>query len=109
MKVVPHLITKESIQFLHKITFENLPKSIFNLYTYSHNNTNNLRSTRKIMVKAKCNSETVKKSLIFKSVYLLNKLPDEILKYNTKKISKYLQQNIQIYFRPDKICAYENG
>ena len=23
---IPHLITKQSIQFLHKITFENLPK-----------------------------------------------------------------------------------
>ena len=61
------------------------------------------------MVKEKCNSEIAKKSLIFKSVYLLNKLPDEIIKCNKKKISKYLQQNIHLYFSQDKIYAYDNG
>ena len=61
------------------------------------------------MVKNQSNSEMVKKSLIFKFVYLLNKLPDEIIKYNMKKISKYSQQNIYLYFQPDKIWAYDNG
>ena len=61
------------------------------------------------MVKEKCKSEISKKSLIFKSVYLLNKLPDEIIKCNKKKISKYLQQNIHLYFSQDKIYAYDNG
>ena len=94
---------------LHKISFENIPKSLFNLYTYSHNNSKILRSNRKIMVKNISNSENVKKSLVFKSVYLMNTLPDEIIKYNTKKLSKYLQTNIQYYFQSDKICAYDNG
>ena len=106
---IPHMIAKESILFLHKISFENIPKSLFNLYTYSHNNSKNLRSNRKIMVKNISNSENVKKSLVFKSVYLMNTLPDEIIKYNTKKLSKYLQTNIQYYFQSDKICAYDNG
>ena len=103
------MIAKESILFLHKISFENIPKSLFNLYTYSHNNSKNIRSNRKIMVKNNSNSETVKKSLIFKSVYLMNTLPDEIIKYNSKKLSKYLQKNIQLYFHSNKICAYNNG
>ena len=106
---IPHMIAKESILFLHKISFENIPKSLFNLYTYSHNNSKNIRTNRKIMVKNISNSEIVKKSLVFKSVYLMNTLPDEIIKYNTKKLSKYLQTNIQSYFHSDKICAYENG
>ena len=28
---IPHMIAKESILFLHKISFENIPKSLFNL------------------------------------------------------------------------------
>ena len=105
---VPHMISKESILFLHNILFENIPKSLFNLYTYSHNNSKNVRSNRKIMVKI-FQTEIVKKSLVFKSVYLMNTLPDEIIRYNTKKLSKYLQTNIQSYFHSDKICAYKNG
>ena len=106
---IPHMIAKESILFLHKISYENIPKSLFNLYTYSHNKSQNVRSNRKIMVKNIQNSENIKKSLVFKSVYLMNILPDEIIKYNTKKLSKFLQTNIQYYFRSDKICAYDNG
>ena len=58
---IPHMIAKESILFLHKISFENIPKSLFNLYTYSHNNSKNIRSHRKIIVKNNSNSEIVKK------------------------------------------------
>ena len=63
MLTIPHLIMKESILFLHKITYENLPKSIFNLYTYSHNDNNNIRSIRKIMVR---------ENVILKSLKIIN-------------------------------------
>lgn len=104
---IPHLIMKESILFIHRVMYENLPKSIFDFYTFSHNNSQNVRSVRKPMVKTPNNSEKAKKSLIYKSVYLLNKLPNEIRNYNKKKLSKYLQQNMNIYFSGDKICAYD--
>ena len=65
---IPHMIAKESILFLHKISFENIPKSLFNLYTYSYNNSKNVRSNRKIMVKNISNSEIVKKKLWFSNL-----------------------------------------
>ena len=103
---IPHLIMKESILFLHKVIYENLPKSIFDFYTYSHNSNQNIRSVRKIMVKNVSTSEKAKKSLIYKSAYLFNQLPEEVRMYNKKKLSKYLQTNINIYFHAEKIGAY---
>ena len=49
-----------------------------------------------------------KKSLIYKSIYLLNKLPYKIRTYNPKKLSKYLQSNIGEYFPIDRITNFEN-
>ena len=47
----------ESVSFLHKCIYENLPVSINNLLCYSLNRTQNLRKVRKVMVRESTKSE----------------------------------------------------
>ena len=54
---VYHMIIMESILFIHKCVFENSPKSITQLLTFSLRRPQNSRNTRKPLVKmaiAKC-------------------------------------------------------
>ena len=45
------LITKETILFVHKILYNSKPISIYELFTFSINETQNIRSIRKPMVR----------------------------------------------------------
>ena len=94
---VHHMITKETILFIHKIIFNNYPTSIYNMITYSINERNNLRSIRKPMIKYNHTSDNVKQSLFYRSIYLYNLLEYDIKCYNPKKLSKNLQKKYQIH------------
>ena len=86
-----HMITYESIMFIHKAVFENHPKSICNMLTFSLRGSQNLRSIRKPIVRREPISNKDKNTLIFKSIYLYNKMPDIFCKYNPKKLKKPLK------------------
>ena len=103
------LITKEAILFMHKVIFNNQPKAICDLITFSLANTNNHRSSRKPLVIDDHSSKRVKKSLIYMGIYLYNKLPNEIRNYNPKKLSKFLQENIHYHFPFYRILNYDLG
>ena len=47
---IPLLIIKETVLFVHKISFSEKPEVIFGLFTYSRANNENIRSIRKPMV-----------------------------------------------------------
>ena len=95
---VHHMIIKESIIFIHKVIFENVPPAITNFYTFSLSNSQNIRSIRKPTIKYMSEFENARQSLIYRSVYLYNSLPDEYRTFNPKKLSGYLnfyiKQNI---------------
>ena len=92
------MIIMESILFIHKCIFENCPKTITELLTFSINRDINVRNIRKPLIVKQHKSNKVKQSIINKSIYLYNQLPDELRTYNTKKLTKHLRQYIFEYF-----------
>ena len=103
-----HMIIMESVLFIHKCVFENSPKSITQLLTFSLHRSQNSRNTRKPLVKRQALSVKDKQTLIFKSVYLYNKLPDIFKTYNVKKLKKHLKEFIFEHFPSNSIPKNEN-
>ena len=103
------LVTKESVLFIHKIIYENQPKSISNLITFSLSNSKNHRSAHKSIMVEDHNSKRTQKSVIYMSNHLYNYLPSDIKNKNPKSLSKYLQSNIKDYYPFDRIQKYDPG
>ena len=100
---VQHMVMKEAIQFIHKILFNKSPTSIFNLFTQSNCNNDNIRGVRKFIMKKSHKSNKVTNSLFHRALYLYNCLATEVRNYDPKKLSKFLQQNIKYIFPFNKI------
>ena len=102
-----HMITKESILFIHKIIYNQSPDAINKLITYGYND-NNVRKVRKPRVKAICNSSKLRDSLLYRSIFLHNSLEYDLRNYNPKKLTEYLKENIQYIFPYNKILKEDN-
>ena len=60
-----HMVIKETILFIHKIMFENIPRSITQFYSYSMSNNLNIRMVRKASIKIQHKSNIATKSLLY--------------------------------------------
>ena len=60
---VHQMVIKESIQFIHKVIFNQTPRVIFDLFTYSNCNNQNIRGVRKYIMKNSHKSQKVTNSL----------------------------------------------
>ena len=98
MLTIQHMIIKESIGFIHKVIFNENPTCIFNLLTFNEAENVNIRKVRKMRVKGNLNSEKVRQSLIYRSLFLFNTLEYDVRCYSPKKFSKYLGENIAYIF-----------
>ena len=103
------IVIKESLLFIHKILYNNQPKAMTELFTFSLSNSQNLRSCRKSIVKENIPSTKGKKALIFFGNYLYNTLPYDLKMKNPKQLSKHLQNNIGYYFPFDRLPNYDPG
>ena len=103
------IITKETILFYHKVIFENQPPAITKYISYSLANSQNCRQSRKPLIKDSHRSKKMFQTIFHMANFMLNKLPTEIRLYNPKKMSKYLQKNISLYFPFDRIIRYDPG
>lgn len=103
-----HMITNESILFIHKITYNPSPDAIHNLISYGYNDIN-VGKVRKPRVKEKCTSSKLRDSLLFRSIFLHNSLEYDLRNYNPKKLIKYLKENIQYIFPYHKILKEDNS
>merc|ERR1712240_121605 len=83
-----HILIYESIMLKQKGVFEGTPKTIMDLITFSLNRTKNIWSIRKPLMKEQTNSSKLQQTVMFKSVYLYNLLPDQLRTYNPKKFKK---------------------
>ena len=101
IQTVHQMIVRDSIMFIHKVLTKKTPGVIFKLFCQS--NTENNRDVKKFRVKFVHKSSKVTNSLFYRSLYLLNCLPTDIRNTNTKKISKYLQENLNYIFPYNKI------
>ena len=96
MVTIHHLIIKETIQFIHKIIYNNSPSSITKLITYSMHKSQNIRSVRIPRILKLHSAEKVSQSLFYRAVYLYNELDYETRIYNphnwqnTFKITLYI-------------------
>ena len=94
------MITIESVNFIHKCIFDDTPRTINELITFSLNRENNVRSIRKPILKENVNSLRGNQSLIPRAIFLYNSLPDIFRTYNYKKFKKcskkYIMENFQI-------------
>ena len=68
------IITKETILFIHKIIYENQPKSMTKFFTFSLTNSQNHRYARKSIVIDQLPSKKGNKSLIYFGNHIYNKL-----------------------------------
>ena len=101
IQTVHQMIIRDSIQFIHKVLVKKKPGVIFNLFCQS--NTENNRDVKKYRVKFVHKSSKVTNSLFYRSLYLFNCLPTDIRNSNVKKMSKYLQENLNYIFPYNKI------
>ena len=99
---VHHMITKEAIIFMHKIIYNQSPTALHDLISYGYNE-DNVRKVRKPRIKLQHQSEKVKDSLLYRSIFLYNSLEYDVRQFNPKKLTKYLKENIQYIFPYHKI------
>ena len=66
---VYHMLVKESISFIHEIIYNNSPTAIHNLLSYGDED-KNVRKVRRLRVNEVPNSQKVKDSIIYRSIYL---------------------------------------
>ena len=92
---------------IHKSVFEGTPQTIMDLITFSLNRTKNIRSIRKPLMKEQTSSSKLQQTVMFKSVYLYNLLPDQLRTYNSKKLKKYLKEFIYNYFPNNNIPKFD--
>ena len=78
----------ESVTFIHKCLYENLPVTITQLLCFSLNRTQNLRKVRKVLMKEGTNSAKLSQTLVYRAVYLYNLLPPEIKGIHVKRFKK---------------------
>ena len=100
---VQQMVIKESIQFIHKVIINKSPSVIYNLFTQSNCKNENIRGVRKYIVKKSHKSNKVTNSLYYRALYLFNCLETDVQNYTTKKLSKYLQENLKYIFPLNKI------
>merc|ERR1712115_375517 len=103
IQTVHQMIIRDSIQFIHKVLIKKTPGVIFNLFCQSNCNSENIREISKYRVKIVHKSNKVTNSLFYRSMYLFICLPTDIRNCNVKKMSKYLQDNINYIFPYNKI------
>ena len=83
---IHHMIIKDSIMFIHKVIFNNEPPAITKFITYSLSDSQNIRSIHKPMIKNINKSEKATQSLLYRSIFFINKIPDHVRLYNPKKL-----------------------
>ena len=88
---------------------ENIPRSITQFYSYSMSNNLNIRMVRKASFKIQHKSNIATKSLLYRSIFLYNKLPYDLRTFNTKKLSRHLQNSIGDYFPNNSIPNNDHG
>ena len=103
------MITKESILFFHKVVFDNQPAAITQYISFSLSNSQNCRQSRKSLIKENHPSKKMYQTILHMANFMFNKLPTDIRLFNPKKISKYLQTNMSLYFPFDRIVRYDPG
>ena len=95
--------------FIHKAIFEGYPKTINNMFTFSLRGSQNVRNIRKPIIKREPKGNKDKNTIIFKSIYLYNKMPDIFQTYNPKKLKKPLNDFIFNTFANNCIPKYDYG
>ena len=67
---IQHLISSESLKFLHRPIFENFPKAITQLFNISLERSELARSTRIPRMIINSNSEYLTNSIIYRTLYM---------------------------------------
>ena len=79
------IIMKESLLLIHKAIFEDKLRSITEFFTFSVNNTSNVRSCGNPINKNIPKSKCMYKTIFYNGLHLYNKLDDNI-KYKKPKL-----------------------
>ena len=109
LMTIHHMIVKESVIFIHKILFNYSPPSITDYMTFSLSNSDNVRLIRRPMIKKAHKSKVASQSLLYRAIYLYNKLPDHFRTYNVKKFTKTIGSYILENFANNSIPKNEPG
>ena len=102
-----HIIIYESIMLIHKCIFEATPLTIMDLITFSINRSSNVRSVRKPLMSEQTKSSKLQQTVIYRSVYLYNLLPDQLRTYNPIKLKKHLKEFLYEYFPNNSIPKFD--
>ena len=82
--------------------------TIMELITFSIKREINVCSIRKPFIKKQHPSIKVKQSLVYKSVFLYNSLPEDLRTFNPKKLTKHLCLYVLKYFSNNLILKNDN-
>ena len=90
----------ETLKLTHKIVFDDNPPSLTKLISYSLQRSDISRLSRKPFMIQKSNTSKLSQSVLFRAVFIYNKLSDTIRHKNTKvfskNIGKYLYENFPL-------------
>merc|ERR1711984_45603 len=98
MGSIHHIVMSESLKFFHKSIFNQEPFCLNKYFIYSLNRSDVVRLIRKPRLAQPPKTEMVAQSLLFRVVYLYNKLPDVIRVSNTKQFSANINKQLKILF-----------
>ena len=97
----------ESLKLIHKPIFEGIPKCLNDKFTFSLNRSDIARYSRKPMMKIQPRDNKMQQSLLYRAVFLYNKLPDDFRHMNPKSFSKKIYGHILTNFSPFDIPKNE--
>ena len=99
----------ESLKLVHKPIFEGIPKCIGDLFTFSLHRSEVARYTRKPMMKLRPTDQNMSNSLFYRTIFIYNKLDDNIRTANPKMFAKKLYDYLKSNFAPFDIPKIDNG
>ena len=106
---IQQLFMRESLKFIHKIIYNDLPKSIMELISFSLTRSDVVRLSRKPFLIKKSKSQFQSQSVLYRAVFLYNNISDTIRYLNPKMFSKSINDYIKQNYPPFEIPKTDHG
>ena len=100
---------RESLKFIHKIIYNDMPASIMELISFSLTRSDVVRLSRKPFLIEKSKSQFLSQSVLYRSVFLYNNVSDTIRYLNPKMFSKSINDYIKQNYPPFEIPKNDHG
>ena len=82
---IHHMVMAEALKITHKVVFDDNPPSLSKLFSYSLQRSDISRLSRKPFMIQKSSTAKLSQSVLFRSIFIYNKLSETTPKYSPEK------------------------